>query len=96
MVRPPISAADPSEAVESSVILPSVRQYFDVIAHRDYGGNLLVPIFINLLRPDQPSGPPSEVFDATIRRLLDQEDRLLARGEMSYHAVVVGSARAGI
>jgi SAM-dependent methyltransferase len=89
IVRPPVSVDDPSEMVESSQILPSVAQNFNVIARRDYGGNLLLPIYPSLLRPNQPDGPDSRVFDATVEGLLDAEDRVLARGVPSFHTVLL-------
>jgi SAM-dependent methyltransferase len=88
IIRRPINRKDPTEAVESSGILPAVEAHFRVLARRDYGGNLLAVIYPSLRRPDQPGGPLPEVFDATVERLLAHEDALLA-GERGYHAVVV-------
>jgi len=94
VIRRPINRDDPTEAVESSGILPAVARYFRVIARRDYGGNLLAPIYPSLRRPDQPGGPPPSLFDAAVGALLAQEERLLAReAGASYHAVVVAEPR---
>jgi len=37
--------ADPSEAVESATIMPTIRKYFTVIEEKNYGGNLLMSVF---------------------------------------------------
>jgi O-antigen biosynthesis protein len=89
VIRRPISDLDPTEAVASSEILPALERRFRIVARRDYGGNLVAPIFPSLLRPDQPGGPSPERFAEVIGELLDREDRLLARGRKSFQSVVV-------
>ena len=37
--------SDPSEAVESSAILPTIHKYFKVEEEKFLGGNLLMPLF---------------------------------------------------
>ncbi len=93
IIRRPINREDPTEAVASSGILPAVSAHFRVLARRDYGGNLLAPIYPNLLRPDQPGGPPRELFDRVVLDFLDAEDRMLARGAPTFQAVVVAEPR---
>ena len=93
VIRRPINRADPTEAIASSGILPAVAEHFRILARRDYGGNLLAPIYPNLLRPDQPGGPPPELFDHTVVDLLDREERLLASGAATFQAVVVAEPR---
>jgi SAM-dependent methyltransferase len=88
IVRAPISREDPTEAIESSGILPAVAEHFRLLARRDYGGNLLAVIYPSLLRPNQPGGPPPEVFDAAVADLLRQEEKILERGP-GFHTVVV-------
>jgi O-antigen biosynthesis protein len=95
IVRRPINAEDPTEAIASSGILPAVAGLFRVLARRDYGGNLLEPIYPSLLRPNQPGGPQPELFDAAVEELLAREDRLLARGRAGYFSVVVAEAGPG-
>ena len=94
VIRRPINREDPTEAVESSGILPAVETHFRVLARRDYGGNLLAPIYPSLRRPDQAEGPPRAAFDAAVEALLAREERILT-GEpgASYHAVVVAEPR---
>ena len=89
IIRRPISAEDPTEAIASSDILPEVARRFRILARRDYGGNLLGAIYPSLLRPDQPDGPSPERFARLLADLLDREDRLLAAGRESFQAVVV-------
>jgi SAM-dependent methyltransferase len=89
VIRPPITEDDPTEAIASSGILPAVSKHFRLLARRDYGGDLLVPIYPSLLRPDQPNGPSPELFASVITSLLDREERLLARGGSSFQTVVV-------
>ena len=48
-----------------------------------------MPIYPSLLRPGQPNGPSPEVFAGVIEKLLDREERLLARGRGTFHSVVV-------
>jgi hypothetical protein len=72
VIRRPINREDPTEAIASSGILPAVESHFRVLARRDYGGNLLAPIYPSLLRSDQPGGPPPELFDGAVRDLLDR------------------------
>jgi SAM-dependent methyltransferase len=92
VIRRPVNEEDPTEAVESSGILSAVDAHFRVLARRDYGGNLLAPIYPSLRRPDQPGGPAPSVFDAAVESLLAREERRLAR-ETGYHAVVVAEPR---
>ncbi len=81
----PIEEEDPSEAVRSSEIVPLVRLHFDVIEHRDYGGNLLALIH-PLVRWDV-------IDDATRAQLLDDlisgEQALLDGGASSFYTVIV-------
>jgi SAM-dependent methyltransferase len=92
VIRRPINRDDPTEAIESSGILPAVEKHFRVLARKDYGGNLLAPIYPSLLRPDQPGGPDPARFDAAVAALLEREERLLSR-EPGFNAIVVAEGR---
>jgi len=93
IIRRPVNREDPTEAIASSGILPAVSAHFRVLARRDYGGNLLAPIYPNMLRPDQPGGPPAALFDRAVVELLDREERMLASGAPTFQAVVVAEPR---
>jgi SAM-dependent methyltransferase len=88
VIRRPINRRDPTEAIESSGIVAAVEEHFRIVARRDYGGNLLAPIYPSLRRPDQPGGPPAGVFDAAVELLLEYEETLLRR-EPSFNTVIV-------
>lgn len=92
-IRPPVNFEDPTEAVASSQILPSIAREFDLLDQRDYGGNLLSVIYGNLRRPTQAPPSPQADFDEAVENLLDAEDVLLAKGAKSYHAVVLATPK---
>jgi SAM-dependent methyltransferase len=92
VIRRPINRSDPTEAIASSGILPAVARHFRVLARRDYGGNLLAPIYPSLARPGTPGGPTPAIFDAAVERLLAAEERLL-ESEAGYNTVVVAEPR---
>jgi len=92
IIRPPINREDPTEAVASSQILPAVRTHFEIVVQRDYGGNILAPIYPSLLRPDQAGGPSGAVFDDAVRRLLTLDEAASARAP-SFHAVIIARPR---
>ena len=94
VIRRPINREDPTEAIESSGILPAVERHFRVLARRDYGGNLLAPIYPSLRRPDQAEGPSRAAFDGAVEFLLEREERMLGGDPgSSFHAVVVAEPR---
>jgi len=78
--------SDPSEAVQSSDILPLLRRHFDVVETRGYGGAILHLLFAGI----------SHHFvdpDETARRLLDisfqVEDLLLECGSVQHDFALV-------
>ncbi|HVO76455.1 MAG TPA: class I SAM-dependent methyltransferase [Candidatus Bathyarchaeia archaeon] len=81
---------DPTEAAESSRIVPLVREAFEVIELKGYGGSVLQPLFndiaFNFLSRDPETG-------RYIRHCFETEDALLARGEISHDFVVGICAR---
>jgi SAM-dependent methyltransferase len=74
----PIEVEDPSEAIRSGEILRELRVGFDVVERRDYGGNLLAPMFPYL-------DPNDELVDS----LITAEQELLSAGEPSFYTIVV-------
>jgi hypothetical protein len=92
VVRWPINHSDPTEAIASSRILPGVEEHFRVLARRDYGGNLLAPIYPSLRRPDQPGGPDAAQFDEAVASIPDREEALLRR-RSGYYTVVVAEPK---
>jgi SAM-dependent methyltransferase len=81
----PIVQDDPSEAIRSSEILPLVAANFEVVARRDYGGNLLSLIH-PLVRWESMEEAPRAYL---LRELIRREDGLLRSGVPSYYSVIV-------
>jgi SAM-dependent methyltransferase len=83
----PIEVEDPSEAIRSDEILRELEVGFEMVERRDYGGNLLAPIF-----------PYIEPTDALIDSLLTAEQELLSAGQPSFYTIVVArpKPRAGL
>ena len=95
-IRPPINYDDPTEAVESSSILPAIERDFEIVERRDYGGNLLAVIYGNLRRPSHQPPAPRREFDDAVAQLIAAEKELLRRGGSStpsFHAVVLARPR---
>jgi SAM-dependent methyltransferase len=82
LVRAPISAEDPTEALQSSRIPAEVAARFRVLERRDYGGNLLFVIYPNLRRPGEP-------FESAVSTLMRREDELAGKGVPGYFSVIV-------
>lgn len=80
----PIQADDPSEAIRSSEIEPQLAVGFKTLTRRPYGGTLLSVIFPRLRR-----GAGDEV----IKRLIEEERRLLGEGGATYYTIVVARPR---
>ena len=85
----PIDWRDPSEAIRSAEIVPTLEQHFTIAERRDYGGNLLSVIHPLL---------EVEILDAArgeevLERLIFEEDELLRGGEPSYYSVLLAQHR---
>lgn len=78
----PIQTHDPSEAIRSGEIVRELLVGFDVLARRDYGGNVLATIY-------------SFTDGSVTPTLLDRERELLQNGAESYHAVIVATPKPG-
>lgn len=88
----PILAADPSEAVRSSAILPSLRLFFDV-AERPYGGHLTA-LMLSQLTPIAAADPALPIHLA--RWLELEEEDIHKNPHRSYHAVALGIPYRGL
>lgn len=80
----PIEVEDPSEAIRSDEILGELQVGFDIVARRDYGGNLLGPIF-----------PYIEPTDELVDSLITAEQELLSAGQPSFYTIVVARPKQG-
>ncbi len=78
----PIEPDDPSEAIRSDEILPELEIGFEILERRDYGGNLLGPLF-----------PYVAHTDALIDNLITAEQELLSAGQPSFYSIVVARPR---
>ncbi len=92
-LRAPIEAEDPTEAVRSSAILPSVRRLFSIRLERAYGGQLVSVLLPQL---ERSRIPPSEL-DATLAGWLAIEDADLGRDpSSSYYTAILACPRRGL
>jgi len=81
----PVDRRDPSEAARSSEIPAALRERFEAIVERPYGGNLLAPLLPNL----ELDRLPESEHEAWIDRWVAEEDDRLARGEPTYYLAAV-------
>ncbi len=82
----PIHPYDPSEAIRSGEILQRVAIGFETVEERQYGGNLLAPIYPGL----------ATVTDETVASLIEQENAWLAEHGDSHYRIVVAKPRSGV
>lgn len=80
----PIEVDDPSEAIRSDEILRELQVGFDIVERRDYGGNLLAPIF-----------PYLETTDELVDALITAEQELLSAGQESFYTIIVARPKRG-
>ena len=83
----PVDRLDPTEAVRSSEILPTISRYFRTEERRDYGGNFLAVIYPHL-RLDHLS--PSE-RDDLLRLIIQAEREHLRAGAASWYTVLIAT-----
>jgi SAM-dependent methyltransferase len=86
-IAAPIDRRDPTEAVRSSRILPTVAHYFQVQVRRDYGGNFLAVIHPHL-RLDHLS-PATR--DEVLLEIIQAEQEHLKSGVASYYTVLMAT-----
>lgn len=70
---------DPSEAAESSLILPTITTLFTIVEHKDLGGSLLHLVLKDIARNFAPEDEESK---EVIRMLFTLEDDLLTTGRL--------------
>jgi SAM-dependent methyltransferase len=89
-LRPPVEANDPTEAIRASEIVFFVREYFDVVAWKPYGGQIADLIFPCL----DPAWTATEDGHRFITALLALEDRELERDpDTTHHLVTFGKLK---
>jgi SAM-dependent methyltransferase len=89
----PIEVNDPSESYRSDEIPKFVREFFDIVEWRPYGGQLT-----DLVMPCISSEwATSEAGSPFVQRMLDIEDRELSRdSSSSHHLVVYGTVKSAL
>jgi len=86
--------SDPSEAVESGRILPLLREIFEVVEVRPYGGSVLHMLLSEIAHNFRTDDPAAK---RALRLCFEAEDLLLASGEVaSDFAVVVCRKRPAV
>ena len=83
-----LARRDPSEAVRSDRILPSVRSSMEVVEEIPYGGSLLAPLLYELVANFQDDDPEDE---AVLRGLCERERGLIASGDIPSDYCVVAA-----
>jgi len=86
----PIEPNDPSEAIRSGEIPSFLRQHFELIEWRPYGGQLASLVFPNLVRNwvESPDG------HAGVARMMELEDEQLRRDpDSTFYLVAYGRLR---
>ncbi|MCP3957181.1 MAG: class I SAM-dependent methyltransferase [bacterium] len=85
-------ATDPSEAARSAEVMPLLRQRFDVVEHKPYGGSLLHIVLADVMDQIDPS---SESHRSLLRSLCEFEKAQIDSGALaSDFAYVVARKQA--
>ncbi len=92
-LEPPIEKDDPTEAVRSSAIVPTICRLFHTIEFRPYGGQI-----VSILLPQiQRSAMPEEALNELVSRWLAIEAaELAANPASSFHHAILATPRTGI
>lgn len=97
IIRPPVTAEDPTEQIRASQIAPLVRERFAILEWRNYGGNFLSLIYPSLRRPTAGDVAAERADARALDRLFRAEDFLLRHprlpGARSFHAAVIARKR---
>lgn len=81
-----VAAHDPSEAIRSEEIIDVMGKVFELVDHRDYGGNLLNHGLNKIMANFTPG---DQLDDRWLHWLFDAEDCLLAEGVPSDFQVLI-------
>lgn len=73
--------SDPSEAVDSSSILPVLRYNFDILEEKPFGGNIIVP----LLKDIAYNFSDSIESQKTLEYIFKKEDDFLINNDSNYY-----------
>ncbi len=85
-----VIAVDPTEAIRSADILPTLRRHFQIAALRELGGTVLHNALYGIAQNFDPEvAEDRQWLDA----LFDQEDRLMAEGELGSDFAVIIAAK---
>jgi SAM-dependent methyltransferase len=92
-LQPPIEKDDPTEAVRSSAIVPTVRRLFRAIEFRPYGGQIVSILLPQLRR----ASIPEDALSSLVARWLAAETAALAANPASsFHHAILATPRSGI
>ncbi len=86
------NVADPSEAIRSDLIVPTLDRHFDVVERIDYGGTVLHLLLEHIIH-NFDNGNDAHV--AILRLLARFEDVLISRGVLRSDFTVMALARKG-
>jgi len=92
-LQPPIEKDDPTEAVRSSAIVPTIRRLFRPIELRPYGGQIVSILLPQLRRSEIPE---QALNDLVARWLALEAAELSARPESSFHHAILAAPKTGI
>ena len=77
---------DPSEAIRSAEIVPLLKDYFDVIEFKGYGGSLLHLVLEGIAGNFVPGDPLATEW---VERLSAIEDQLILEGRLAHDFAVI-------
>lgn len=89
VIRPTVesmNAGDPSEAIRSAEIVPLLKDYFEVIEFKGYGGSLLNLVMEGIAGNFVPGDPLATEW---VERLSAIEDQLILEGRLAHDFAVI-------
>ena len=81
-----MNAGDPSEAIRSAEIVPLLKDYFEVVEFKGYGGSLLHLVMEGIAGNFVPGDPLATEW---IERLCAIEDQLILEGRLAHDFAVI-------